>query len=30
VEGTLPSEHYQERHDEKKIEYLEVGAELAF
>ena len=24
------TEQYQERHDEKKIEYLEVGAELAF
>jgi hypothetical protein len=22
--------HYQEGHDEKEIEYLEVGAELAF
>jgi len=22
--------HYQEGHDEKKIEYVEVGAELAF
>lgn len=24
------TKHYQEGHDEKKIEYLEVGAELAF
>jgi hypothetical protein len=25
MEGTLPGEHYQERHDEKKIEYLECA-----
>ena len=24
------AKHYQEGHDEKKILYLEVGAELAF
>jgi integrase len=24
------TKHYQEGHDEKKIEYLEVGAELVF
>jgi len=24
------TKHYQEGHDEKKIEYMEMGAELAF